>query len=504
MNKQTLDRLSNLASSVGLVKKVTMNIKQQMVDDESLVADLDKGLIKNQNLLKQTMGRIDQMLTSASGNVLCYTIMFFFMILALLKPPKSHRGYSSQTTSQQGIDYYQSLHLTNLINEKSIKSLRKVQVERIHKILETQLDKDLYEIIKKKIVTRLPKIMSQKNVDESLQSNQIKNEKKRRRTVRRELKKQYNVDDLKTSSYPKYYSSSYFDPEILRQQKEQEELNANKVQHLIQSVRARNQSQQLLTDQHISMQKQVQYKDNYFTQQNESARPSALIIQKNLSMRQLPKFIEGIQQQASTQTQQQYQQLSLRELLEKRKHNKSKQVDQVDQVKQFEIHIEEQKKIESNEKEVLSPQRVLKNHAFKMQKQNDQQSSLQKQINPQQSLDRSKRISNTQELQITEQFSGNFQPWQKDQAFSDDQPHSVDMRKSGSYQSLFNNQQQSNYQTQQSQRQDQAWNTIKTARVKEFQFQGLSRDIAAYEKIDIEKLLKQAKKMDIKKQQFKI
>jgi t-SNARE complex subunit (syntaxin) len=55
-----------------------------MVDDEALVADIDKGLVKNQNMLKQTVARIDKLVTSASNNVLCYTLMFFFMILALL------------------------------------------------------------------------------------------------------------------------------------------------------------------------------------------------------------------------------------------------------------------------------------------------------------------------------------------------------------------------------------------------------------------------------------
>ena len=63
---------------------MTIDIKNQMRDDESLVGDLDKGLEKNKNMLRQTMSRIDKLLTSASSNVLCYTILFFFMILALL------------------------------------------------------------------------------------------------------------------------------------------------------------------------------------------------------------------------------------------------------------------------------------------------------------------------------------------------------------------------------------------------------------------------------------
>lgn len=55
-----------------------------MVDDEALVTDIDKNIDKNQNMLKQTVARIDKVLTSASNNVLCYTLMFFIMILALL------------------------------------------------------------------------------------------------------------------------------------------------------------------------------------------------------------------------------------------------------------------------------------------------------------------------------------------------------------------------------------------------------------------------------------
>jgi hypothetical protein len=55
-----------------------------MADDEALVVDIDKGLVKNQNMLKQTMNKIDSVITSASNNVLCYTLLFFIMVLGLL------------------------------------------------------------------------------------------------------------------------------------------------------------------------------------------------------------------------------------------------------------------------------------------------------------------------------------------------------------------------------------------------------------------------------------
>ena len=55
-----------------------------MVDDESLVADIDKGFDKNKNLVKNTLGKIDKVLTSASGNIMCYVLLFVIMVVALL------------------------------------------------------------------------------------------------------------------------------------------------------------------------------------------------------------------------------------------------------------------------------------------------------------------------------------------------------------------------------------------------------------------------------------
>jgi len=79
-----MEKINLLSRSAASIKKTSMSIKNMMHDDESLVTDIDKGLIKNQNKLKQTMTKIDQVLTSASNNVLCYTLLFFIMILALL------------------------------------------------------------------------------------------------------------------------------------------------------------------------------------------------------------------------------------------------------------------------------------------------------------------------------------------------------------------------------------------------------------------------------------
>jgi len=55
-----------------------------MIDDESLVGDIDRGFDKNKSLMKTTVGKIDKVLTSASGNILCYVFLFAVIVLTLL------------------------------------------------------------------------------------------------------------------------------------------------------------------------------------------------------------------------------------------------------------------------------------------------------------------------------------------------------------------------------------------------------------------------------------
>lgn len=66
------------------IKEITGAIKNRMVDDESLVGDIDRGFDKNKSLMKTTVGKIDKVLTSASGNILCYVFLFVIIVLVLL------------------------------------------------------------------------------------------------------------------------------------------------------------------------------------------------------------------------------------------------------------------------------------------------------------------------------------------------------------------------------------------------------------------------------------
>ena len=55
-----------------------------MIDEEGLIVDIDRGFDKNLSVMNQTMNKIDKMLTAASGSVLCYLLLFVFIVLALL------------------------------------------------------------------------------------------------------------------------------------------------------------------------------------------------------------------------------------------------------------------------------------------------------------------------------------------------------------------------------------------------------------------------------------
>ena len=55
-----------------------------MIDEEGLITDIGTGFERNASVMKQTMGKIDKLMTSASSSVMCYLILFVFMVMALL------------------------------------------------------------------------------------------------------------------------------------------------------------------------------------------------------------------------------------------------------------------------------------------------------------------------------------------------------------------------------------------------------------------------------------
>ena len=55
-----------------------------MEKDESLLTDVERGFDKNRSVMDQTMQRMDKVLTSASSNVMCYLILFVFIVIVLL------------------------------------------------------------------------------------------------------------------------------------------------------------------------------------------------------------------------------------------------------------------------------------------------------------------------------------------------------------------------------------------------------------------------------------
>ena len=68
----------------GSIKEGAKAIRHHMVNEEGLLVDVEKGFEKNQTMVSKTMGKIDNVLTSASSNLFCYILMFVFIVLALL------------------------------------------------------------------------------------------------------------------------------------------------------------------------------------------------------------------------------------------------------------------------------------------------------------------------------------------------------------------------------------------------------------------------------------
>lgn len=73
-----------LTQSVSAIREISGAIKNRMVDDESLIGDIDRGFDKNKSLMKTTVSKIDKVLTSASGNIMCYVFLFVIIVLVLL------------------------------------------------------------------------------------------------------------------------------------------------------------------------------------------------------------------------------------------------------------------------------------------------------------------------------------------------------------------------------------------------------------------------------------
>ena len=59
-------------------------IQGHLIDEEGLRREIETGMEKNKSVMHQTMGKIDKLITSASSNVMCYLVLFVFIVLVLL------------------------------------------------------------------------------------------------------------------------------------------------------------------------------------------------------------------------------------------------------------------------------------------------------------------------------------------------------------------------------------------------------------------------------------
>jgi len=55
-----------------------------MVDEEGQRLEVEEKIHKNNSMIRNSINKIDSLITSASGNVLCYTFLFVIIVVALL------------------------------------------------------------------------------------------------------------------------------------------------------------------------------------------------------------------------------------------------------------------------------------------------------------------------------------------------------------------------------------------------------------------------------------
>ncbi|CAI2379813.1 unnamed protein product [Moneuplotes crassus] len=84
MQRDNNTQIGVLAQNIYSIKKLSKNITSTLKDEESLMNDLEDGFGKSDTMMSKTMGKLDQLMNSSGGNVLCLTIAFTVFVLVLL------------------------------------------------------------------------------------------------------------------------------------------------------------------------------------------------------------------------------------------------------------------------------------------------------------------------------------------------------------------------------------------------------------------------------------
>mmetsp|Transcript_15187 Transcript_15187/g.26030 ORF Transcript_15187/g.26030 Transcript_15187/m.26030 type:complete len:130 (+) Transcript_15187:66-455(+) len=76
--------VSDLQSKIGLLKSLTIDIGNEVRDQNRMLDNMDNEFGSAENLLKGTMQRLNKMIKSKSGRHMCYLMLFVVFVVVLV------------------------------------------------------------------------------------------------------------------------------------------------------------------------------------------------------------------------------------------------------------------------------------------------------------------------------------------------------------------------------------------------------------------------------------
>ncbi len=73
-----------LANSISEIKKISFEIGHQLKEDNQLLSNMEKNILRGKQMMIKTMNKLDAVLNSKSGNIIFYTIIFIVLVFMVL------------------------------------------------------------------------------------------------------------------------------------------------------------------------------------------------------------------------------------------------------------------------------------------------------------------------------------------------------------------------------------------------------------------------------------
>ena len=86
------EQLEILANSIGEIKRISINIGEQVKEDNDLIGSMQVNMVKGKEMMIKTMNKLDKVLNSKSGNIIFYTIVFILIVFMVLYCPHTQVG----------------------------------------------------------------------------------------------------------------------------------------------------------------------------------------------------------------------------------------------------------------------------------------------------------------------------------------------------------------------------------------------------------------------------